>query len=317
MRAASFAAEFDRVRFGMLYPNLVSVIHAIAKKIDAYQKYNLDVVETHFKSGQATAGVEQLWRGNLDFYMGGAPEIPRLNSRVMEGGGAAPLAVVSGTNPGHTSLVLANKLKPNTIEDLFDQRLRIAISSLSSVHRAFLRGYLLVEKNVDLDKLPWRFVSVDGGNMINALATDQIDGFLHSEPTTTLAIVHKAGHLFMQAARGDMGPNPPPNSFLTTRRNFLAQSPDIVRRFLLALFEANAAYDAAREKMIPVMSDWSGVEERIIRNSIERMNPAARMTVAQAQRWWDFIGKAMIERGEVVATMDPFRNVFELGYQPL
>src|SRR5205085_3176973 len=46
--------------------------------------------------------------GNLDFYMGGAPEIVRLNSRVMERGGAAPLAVVSGTNPGHTSLVLAN-----------------------------------------------------------------------------------------------------------------------------------------------------------------------------------------------------------------
>src|SRR5262245_25910155 len=80
---ASFAAEPDRVRFGMLYPNLVSVIHAIAKKIGAYQKYNLNVVETHFKSGQATAGVEQLWRGNLDCYMGGAPEIPRLNSRVM------------------------------------------------------------------------------------------------------------------------------------------------------------------------------------------------------------------------------------------
>jgi hypothetical protein len=55
----------------MLYPNLVSVIHAIAKKIGAYEKYNLQVIETPFKSGQATAGVEQLRRGSLDFYMGG------------------------------------------------------------------------------------------------------------------------------------------------------------------------------------------------------------------------------------------------------
>jgi hypothetical protein len=68
----------------------------IAKKIGAYEKYNLQVIEVHFKSGQATAGVEQLWRGNLDFYMGGAPEIPRLNSRVIENCGTAPLAVVSG-----------------------------------------------------------------------------------------------------------------------------------------------------------------------------------------------------------------------------
>jgi len=41
------------------------------------------------------------------------------------------------------------------------------------------------------------------------------------------------------------------------------------------------------------------------------------MTVAQARRWWDFVGAAMIERGEVIAKMDPFRDVFELGFQPL
>jgi hypothetical protein len=31
------------------------------------------------------------------------------------------------------------------------------------------------------------------------------------------------------------------------------------------------------------------------------------MTVEQAQRWREFIGSAMIERGEIVAKMDPFR----------
>jgi hypothetical protein len=88
---------------------------------------------------------------------------------------------------------------------------------------------------------------------------------------------------------------------------------DSCSRFL----EANSAYEAAKDQMIPIMSDCSGVEERIIRAAIERMNPSARMTVAQANRWWDFIGKAMIERGEIVARMDPFKDIFELGYQPL
>src|SRR5262249_49388485 len=177
--ASSLADEPASVRFGMLYPNLVSVIHAIAKKIRAYDRQGLIVVESHFKSGQATAGVEQLWRGNLDFYMGGAPEIPRLNSRLIENGRPPPLAVISGTNPGHTSLVLSNNLRPKSLDDLLDQRLRIAVSSLSSVHRAFLRGYLKLERKIDLDSLPWRFVSVEGGNMIAALVTDQIDAFLH------------------------------------------------------------------------------------------------------------------------------------------
>ena len=90
-----------------------------------------------------------------------------------------------------------------------------------------------------------------------------------------------------------------------------------MRRFLLAMFEANRAYESAKDQMIPVMANWSGMEERIILAAAERMNPSARMTPAQAQRWWDFIGSAMIERGEIVARMDPFKDVFELGYQPL
>src|ERR1700757_3824646 len=142
------AAEPDTVRFGVLYPNLTTVIHAIAKKTGAYEKHNLKVVETRFKSGQTVEGVEQLWRGNLEFYMGGAPEIPRLNSRLIEAGGRAPLAVVSGANPGHTSLVLSNKLQPKAIDEVLRQPLRIAVSSLSSVHLAFFRGYLLTEKKL-------------------------------------------------------------------------------------------------------------------------------------------------------------------------
>src|ERR1700727_1886114 len=86
------AAEADTVRFGVLHPNLTTVIHEIAKRTGCYERHNLVVVETRFKSGQTVEGVEQLWRGNLDFYMGGAPEIPRLNSRIIEGGRAPPLA---------------------------------------------------------------------------------------------------------------------------------------------------------------------------------------------------------------------------------
>ena len=74
----------DTVRFGVLHPNLTTVIHEIAKRTGAYERNNLKVVEDAFKSGQTVEGVEQLWRGNLDFYMGGAPEVPRLNSRLIE-----------------------------------------------------------------------------------------------------------------------------------------------------------------------------------------------------------------------------------------
>src|SRR4029077_6562735 len=174
----------------------------IAKRTGAYERQKLNVVETRFKSGQTVEGVEQLWRGNLDFYMGGAPEVPRLNSRLIEagnppplaGGGARegprsnwrrteagtppPLAVVSGANPGHTSLVLSNKLQPKTIDDILNRPLRIAVSSLSSVHLAFFRGYLITEKKIALPSIGWRFLGIQAANMVPALLTGQIDGFL-------------------------------------------------------------------------------------------------------------------------------------------
>jgi ABC-type nitrate/sulfonate/bicarbonate transport system substrate-binding protein len=310
------AADRDTVRFGVLYPNLTTVIHEIAKKTGAYERQNLNVVETRFKSGQTVEGVQQLWRGNLDFYMGGAPEIPRLNSRLIESGGRPPLAVVSGANPGHTSLVLGNTLQPKTIDELLNRRLRIAVSSLSSVHLAFFRGYLRTEKRLEIGAIAWQFLGIDAGNMLPALLTGQIDGFLHSEPTTTLAIMNKAGHLFMQAGRGDMGPNPPPATLMGSRRDFLTQKPDIARRFMRAIFDANNAYNKSPKDMTALVAEWSGQEARIVVAAQERMNPTTNLTQAQAQKWWDFIGSTMIERGELSPQLKPFPDVFDLRFQP-
>jgi NitT/TauT family transport system substrate-binding protein len=310
------AAEPDIVRFGVLHPNLTTVIHEIAKRTGAYERQNLKVVEVRFKSGQTVEGVEQLWRENLEFYMGGAPEVPRLNSRMIESGKPAPLAVVSGANRGHTSLVLANKHQPKSIDELLDKPLQIAVSSLSSIHLAFFRGYLLSEKKLDLKAIGWRFLGIEASNMVPALLTGQIDGFLHSEPTTTLAISNKAGHLFMQAARGDMGPNPPPATLLSSRRDFMQQKPDVAKRFMRAIFEANDTYTKAPNEMTPLVAEWSDQEPALIAQAQERMNPTTSLTQAQAQKWWDFIGSAMVERGELSEKLKPFPDVFDLSLQP-
>jgi len=49
----------------------------------------------------------------------------------------------------------------------------------------------------------------------------------------------------------------------------------------------------------------------------ERMNPTTSLTHAQAQKWWDFIGTAMVERGELSPKLKPFPDVFDLSLQPL
>src|SRR5262249_6335212 len=310
--APHIARAAETVRFGVLHPNLTTVIHAIAVKTGAYEKHGLNVIETKFKSGQTVEGVEQLWRGRLDFYMGGAPEVPRLNSRLIESGRPSPPAVGSGAHPGHTSVVLSTKLQPKVIDESLQQPLRIAVSSLSSVHLAFFRGYLRTEKKLELDAIKWRFLGVEAANMLPALLTGQIDGFLHSEPTTTLAIVNKSGHLFMQAARGDMGPNPPPATLMSSRRDSLAKNPDIAKRVLRAIADANEAYARAPDDMTALIAEWSGQDDKIIHVAQDRMNPTTHLTQAQAQKWWDFIGSVMVERGELSPKLKPFPDVFDL-----
>ena len=311
------AADPITIRFGVLYPNLTTLIHQIATKTGAYERHGIKIVETRFKSGQTVEGVEQLWRGRIDFYMGGAPEVPRLNSRLIEAGSPPPLAIITGANPGHTSLVLGTKIKADSLDQLFDRPLRIGVSSLSSVHLAFFRGYMKSERKIDPNSIKWRFIGLEAGNMMPALLTSQIDGFLHSEPTTTLAVLNGAGSLFANAARGDFGKDPPPSTFIAASRATLAQKPDMVRRFLAALFDANEAFaKAPKAEMIAIIGSWSGQEDRVLDAAYGRLNPQASMTHAQAQRWWDFIGTTMVERGELSPKMAPFEHVFELGFQP-
>jgi len=311
------AADADVVRFGVLYPNLTTVIHAIALKTGAYERNGIKIEETKFKSGQTVDGVEQLWRGELDFYMGGAPEIPRLNSRVVEAGGTPPLAVVSGANPGHTSLVLSNKLQPKSIDEILKQPLQIAVSSPSSVHLAFFRGYLTTEKKMDPNSIGWKFLSLEAGNMLAALTTNQIDGFLHSEPTTTLAIVKNVGHLFMSARRGDMGPNPPPATFMSSRRDYIKKNNAVAKRFMRAIFDANQAFEKApKDEMVKIIAEWGGLEEDIVSAAYERMNPVTSLTEGQAMKWWNTIASTMVERGELTSKLDPMRDVFDLSLQP-
>jgi ABC-type nitrate/sulfonate/bicarbonate transport system substrate-binding protein len=311
-------AASNTVRLGYLYPNLTTLIHGVARSSGAYDKHEVTVLDQRFSSGQTIEGVQQLWQGDLDLYFGGGPEVVNLNSRVIESGGKPPLAVVSGANAGHTSFVLGAKLQPASFDELVGKPLRIAVSSPSSDHLALFRGWLRVDKKLTEQELGWQFLPLEGADMPTALLTDQIDGFLHSEPTTTIALATHAGHLFMSARNGDFGPASPPMTFVMARRAFLMEHPDAVRAFMAAIFDANAYYaGAAKAQMIPIISQWSGTKPALLDLAYSRINPEMSMTRAQAEKWWNYVGLSMVASGQVSKQVQPFSDVFELQYQPL
>ncbi len=310
------AAENVTVRFGYLFPNLTTFMHGVAKNIGAYDKHGVTVVEQKFTSGQTIEGVTQLWQGELDLYFGGGPEVVSLNSRAMDAGKKMPLAVVSGANAGHTSFVLSNKIEAAKFDELIGKPLRIAVSSPSSDHLALFRGWLRVDRKLTEQQLGWQFLPLEGADMPTALLTNQIDGFLHSEPTTTIAMSTKAGRLFMSARNGDFGEGPPPMTFLMGNRAFLAEKPDAAKRFMAALADANAVFtNASKDEMIPQISKWAGTKVELLQLAYPRINPQVSMTRAQADKWWSYVGQAMVANGLANAKLDPFRDVFDLQYQ--
>src|SRR5437764_10089084 len=100
--AAGPAGAADKIRVGVLKPNVVTVIYWIAVKTGAFEKNGIEVVEQPFPSGQSVAGIEQLLRGNLDIYMGAGGEAVRANSQSIVAGKPAPIAIIQGTDIGGT-----------------------------------------------------------------------------------------------------------------------------------------------------------------------------------------------------------------------
>jgi ABC-type nitrate/sulfonate/bicarbonate transport system substrate-binding protein len=305
----------DRIRVGMLKPNIVTVIYWIAVKTGSFEKNGLDVAENPFPSGQTAAGIEQLMRGSLDFYLGASGEVAHADSRYVEAGKPAPIALIEGGIAGGSFLVMQNALQGKTLDELRGQKLRIGISNPSSYHLILLRAYLR-EKGMTTDDFQWQFLTVGGPEMLPALVTHQLDGFMHDALTTTLALRAKAGFVFMSSDRGDMGAQAKllPGTGVCGNRAFMDKHPEVAQRFTKALRDASDAYNAApKDQMVALMAEWSRQDPAVIDDMYNRFNPRVGMTRQAAQVWWDLLGTAMLARGEISPKLT-LNDVFDLHY---
>ncbi len=318
--AASAAAATQQapvtVRVGLLSPNLVSVIHYIAQKTGAYQKNNVNVVEKKFSSGESAAGIEALIKGDLDVYIGAGAEVPRANSAALAKGQNPPLIVLDGATAGVTTLVLRNDLQAKSIDELKGKPLKIGVSSPSSIHLALFRGFLLDETKYTTESLGWQYVKVSGGDMVTALKTKQIDGFMHSEPTTSLAVKNDVGYVFMNARRGDMGKKAKilPVTFLSANAAWVKKDPEAARRYIKAMQDAGRTYDTMpKADMVAIMAEWAHQDPAIVSLAYDRLDPRMSMTADAAHAWWDVIASGMSKRGEITDKVT-YGNTFDLSF---
>jgi ABC-type nitrate/sulfonate/bicarbonate transport system substrate-binding protein len=311
------ARAADRVRLGMLKPNIVTVIYWIAVRTGAFAKNGIDIVEVPFPSGQTVAGIEQLIRGNLDFYLGASGEVAHANSHYVEAGKKPPIALVEGGIAGGSFVFLRSDLQGKTLDELRAMKLRIGLSNPSSYHLILFRAWLR-EKGLSTDDFGWRFISLGGTEMLPAMVSHQLDGFMHDALTATLALRVKAGFIFMNSDKGDMGPRAAklPGTGVCGNRAFMAAQPDATRRFIQSLRDASDAYAAEpRARMVEIMADWSRQDPAVIDDMYDRFTPRVGMTRESARVWWDILGGAMRARGEIVDTLR-LEDVFDLSNIP-
>lgn len=305
----------DKVRVGMLKPNVVTVIYWIAVRTGAFDRNGIDVEEHPFPSGQSVAGAEQLLRGGIDFYVGAGGEVVRANSQAMQAGKPPPLAMMPAGDKGGTNFALANGLQGKTVDDLKDQSLRIGISSPSSTHLILFRSYLS-DRHMTTNDLKWKFITVQGANMVPALLGGQLDGFMHDALTLTIALRAKAGFLFMSAHRGDMGETAQnlPNTMVIGSRAYMAAHPDITRRFVHALYDASDAYDKAPQTdRVRIIGEWTRQEPAVIEEMLNHFDPRLPRDRKPAEAWWALNGAAMKARGEILDKV-AFEDIFDLSY---
>ncbi len=309
----AFAA--DKIRVGMLKPNIVTVIYWIAVKTGAFARNGLNVVEYPFPSGQTAAGIEQLLRNGLDFYLGASGEVAHANSRYLEAGKPLPIALVEGGIASGTFFVLRSDLKGRSLDELRAMKLRIGLSNPSSFHLILFRAFLR-SRNMTTKDLNWDFLTIGGPEMLPAMVSHQLDGFMHDALTTTLALRANAGFEFMSSARGDMGQeaNLVPGTGVCGNLAFMKANPDVTRRFTQSLREASTTYQSAsKADMVSIMSEWSRQDPAVIEAMYSRFDPRVGLTAAAAQAWWNILGQAMLARGEISPKMT-VSDVFDLDY---
>src|SRR5690349_8345006 len=188
-------------------------------------------------------------------YLGASGEVAHVDSRYVEAGKAPPVALIEGGISGGSFFVLRGDLQGKSLDELRGMKLRVGLSNPSSYHLILFRAFLR-SKGLTTNDFQWQILTVGGQEMLPAMVSRQLDGFMHDALTTTLALRAKTGFVFMSSDRGDFGPQAKqlPGTGVCGNRAFIAAHPDVTRRFTQALRDASANYASApKSEMVAIM----------------------------------------------------------------
>jgi NitT/TauT family transport system substrate-binding protein len=298
------------VRIGVLRSSLNTVIHSVALQEGYYARNGLEPVVTPFTSGNGTAGSESLMRNTLDVYIGTPVELARVDSAAIVAGKKPPLISVALGSPAMTNLVLRKEIPFSKLQDL--KGLRIGVSSPGSDHLVIFR-YYLNQAGLSTEALGLQMLAVGGSNMPAALKSKQIDGFLHSEPTTSIAMTKADGKRVVGGT--DLGvAGQAPNLSVVLSRDWALAHREIVQRVVRALTEASAEYPKiSKEKMLTIFQAYIHSDSDVLALAYEHIDPRIHDMKTMADAYWKVNIPAMVKRGEITDKLQA-ADLFDMSF---
>jgi NitT/TauT family transport system substrate-binding protein len=290
------------IRIGVLRSGLFTVIHALALQGGYYRRNGLEPKVTELRSGDGMAGVESLLRGSLDVFIGTPVELTRVNAQAIAQSKEPPLAIVAAGAPNFTNLVLRKGIAYQNFTDL--KGLRLGVSSPGSDHLVNFR-HLLSEQGLTTEQLGIRILPLGSSNMLTAITSSQIDGFLHSEPTVSMALVKAQATLAISSKQFGVAGNSPGLSVNVARR-WEQSHRENVERVVKSLWDASNDYKSMPEqKVLEVLQSYVSSEPEILALAYRNFDPCLHDLKQMADAWWKVNVSAMMQRGEVVASLKP------------
>lgn len=301
------------IRLEVLTSGLATTLTEIADEVNAYDREGVKVQMVDVPSGDSTVAVQELLQGRVDVAYVNVESVLSLDSAYVSKGKEPPLKAVAVSGQV-TNLVLSKKVPFTDLDDLHG--LTIGVSSLQSLHRATF-DYYLGTQGMKEDDLDLKFVPLDGGDMPSALASNQIDGFLHSEPTTAIALQQSNGKLALDLAGLSEPIRQSAANAIVVRSDYLESNGDQVQKLVDALqYGSDQFQSMSVSKLAEIYARYTDSPVDLMRTVAEQKDyydPTLRPLRASADAYWKVHVPFMQRQGLVSPNLSE-DEVFDYTY---
>jgi NitT/TauT family transport system substrate-binding protein len=216
--------------------------------------------------------------GALDAgYVGEAPATTAVANK------AARVVVLAQVNTEGSALVVGKDGPLKTVADLAGKS--VAIPGHATVQDFLLKKALKLHK---LESGAVRTIVIKPPEMIGALRTGQVDGFIAWEPYPAKAGTLETGRVL--ASSRDIWKDHP-CCVLAVDGKFLAAQPDQARRLVRAHVKATDFIHQNREEALKVGVKYTGMDEKTVNLAMQNVHYTYQLSVAGEMEYVDFLSQ--------------------------